>query len=432
MKRASTPRDATSATTCSADSRSSGGSRSSRSSDGANGSNGSSDGSGVSDGAAGLEGSALGVEIGVGSSTAVPAQAASSTAEAARTAGRKVASGDKTWAAIGSAITAESNGLVVLTAKIADHESNQTRFVLVGRDSIPGRSGHDRTALVVYQRADEPGSLISILQEFAARRMDKFRYRYPRGESKAVSFERPGYVKVFCEIHDWMRAGILVVSNPFHARIDERGRAAVRRLEDQSLLDKLARTSKDSDVRAAILSTTSADAFCAGADVTEPAPSRPDRRRRARRHAAAHLGHRRRRAGPGTARPDRIGRRRLGTAEQQRVGVGVVGAEPHVEALAGQPEQPRAEQHVVDEERQRGQPHVHHAHGELRPGRPGAHAGRREEVVEDAAPGGPALQGPCRHRRCDRRWEFQARVSAVRVSISRIPIPLPARASRLF
>src|SRR5690606_28800417 len=31
---------------------------------------------------------------------------------------------------------------------------------------------HDRTALVVYQRADEPGSLISILQEFAARRIN--------------------------------------------------------------------------------------------------------------------------------------------------------------------------------------------------------------------------------------------------------------------
>ena len=37
---------------------------------------------------------------------------------------------------------------------------------------MPARSGHDRTAIVVYQRADEPGSLISILQEFAARRIN--------------------------------------------------------------------------------------------------------------------------------------------------------------------------------------------------------------------------------------------------------------------
>ncbi|MGH9272866.1 MAG: ACT domain-containing protein, partial [Ilumatobacteraceae bacterium] len=30
----------------------------------------------------------------------------------------------------------------------------------------------DRTGMVVFQRADEPGSLISILQEFAARRIN--------------------------------------------------------------------------------------------------------------------------------------------------------------------------------------------------------------------------------------------------------------------
>jgi prephenate dehydratase len=37
---------------------------------------------------------------------------------------------------------------------------------------VPARTGHDRTALVVFQRADEPGSLIGILQEFAARRIN--------------------------------------------------------------------------------------------------------------------------------------------------------------------------------------------------------------------------------------------------------------------
>jgi prephenate dehydratase len=44
--------------------------------------------------------------------------------------------------------------------------------VLVGTDGIPDATGHDRTGLVVFQRADEPGSLISILQEFAARRIN--------------------------------------------------------------------------------------------------------------------------------------------------------------------------------------------------------------------------------------------------------------------
>jgi prephenate dehydratase len=97
---------------------------------------------------------------------------ASSTADAARVAGQHVAAGDKSWAAIGSASTAAPNALAVLASNIADHASNQTRFVVVGKDGIPHRSGHDRTAIVVFQRADEPGSLISILQEFAARRIN--------------------------------------------------------------------------------------------------------------------------------------------------------------------------------------------------------------------------------------------------------------------
>lgn len=97
---------------------------------------------------------------------------ASSTAEAARMVGERVTAGDTSWAAIAPATTATAHGLSVLADHIADHESNQTRFVVVGRDTVPPRSGHDRTAIVVFQRADEPGSLISILQEFAARRIN--------------------------------------------------------------------------------------------------------------------------------------------------------------------------------------------------------------------------------------------------------------------
>ena len=36
-------------------------------------------------------------------------------------------------------------------------------------DGIPAPTGHDKTSLVVFQRADRPGSLLGILQEFAAR-----------------------------------------------------------------------------------------------------------------------------------------------------------------------------------------------------------------------------------------------------------------------
>lgn len=75
-------------------------------------------------------------------------------------------------AAIAPRVAAERYGLEVLVDNIEDHEGNQTRFVVVGRSGVPAPTGHDRTALVVYQRADEPGSLISILQEFAARRLN--------------------------------------------------------------------------------------------------------------------------------------------------------------------------------------------------------------------------------------------------------------------
>jgi prephenate dehydratase len=95
-------------------------------------------------------------------------RAANSTADGARLAS-ELGFGH---AAVAPRTAAELYGLEILVADIADHPGNQTRFVVVAREGIPAPSGHDRTALVIYQRADEPGSLISILQEFAARRIN--------------------------------------------------------------------------------------------------------------------------------------------------------------------------------------------------------------------------------------------------------------------
>ena len=94
---------------------------------------------------------------------------AASTAEAARLVAEAAGPGT---VAISPRVAADLYGLDVLAADLADHGGNQTRFVLVARDGIPAPTGHDRTAMVVYQRANEPGSLISILQEFAARRIN--------------------------------------------------------------------------------------------------------------------------------------------------------------------------------------------------------------------------------------------------------------------
>ena len=48
--------------------------------------------------------------------------------------------------------------------------------------------------------------------------------RYAAGRSKSVRFDRPGIVRVFCEIHSHMSAFILVFSHPFFSVTDTEGR----------------------------------------------------------------------------------------------------------------------------------------------------------------------------------------------------------------
>ena len=48
--------------------------------------------------------------------------------------------------------------------------------------------------------------------------------RYPRGVSERVRFDRPGVVKVFCDIHSHMTATVMVFNHPWFAVPDEEGR----------------------------------------------------------------------------------------------------------------------------------------------------------------------------------------------------------------
>ena len=48
--------------------------------------------------------------------------------------------------------------------------------------------------------------------------------RYPRGDTRRVRFDRPGVVKVFCEIHSHMSATVMVFDHPWFAVPDEAGR----------------------------------------------------------------------------------------------------------------------------------------------------------------------------------------------------------------
>lgn len=44
--------------------------------------------------------------------------------------------------------------------------------------------------------------------------------RYPKGRSKSVRFDRPGIVRVFCDIHAHMSAFILVFAHPYFSATD--------------------------------------------------------------------------------------------------------------------------------------------------------------------------------------------------------------------
>jgi len=91
--------------------------------------------------------------------------AANSTADAAN----QVSASDRTdLASIGTVHGAKLAGLEILASEIEDHPENETRFVLVG-SGVPAPTGHDKTSIVCFQRDDHPGSLLAILQEFAAR-----------------------------------------------------------------------------------------------------------------------------------------------------------------------------------------------------------------------------------------------------------------------
>jgi plastocyanin len=48
--------------------------------------------------------------------------------------------------------------------------------------------------------------------------------RYAAGNSRPIRFDRPGIVRVFCDIHSHMNAYILVFSHPFFAMTDAEGR----------------------------------------------------------------------------------------------------------------------------------------------------------------------------------------------------------------
>ena len=102
----------------------------------------------------------------------VEQRAANSTADAARVLGESAGGDATTGAAIAPRLAAERYGLDILCEDVEDHPENQTRFVALARSRVPKPSGHDKTSIVCFQRADHPGSLHGILGQFAARNIN--------------------------------------------------------------------------------------------------------------------------------------------------------------------------------------------------------------------------------------------------------------------
>ncbi len=77
---------------------------------------------------------------------------------------------DVTVAAIASDMAAQVHGVPVLRGRIEDNPANSTRFLVIGRRPA-APTGRDKTS-ILFSMKNEPGVLYSILQPFAAHRLN--------------------------------------------------------------------------------------------------------------------------------------------------------------------------------------------------------------------------------------------------------------------
>lgn len=98
----------------------------------------------------------------------------------------------------------------------------------------PGRAAMDQRnerfvphllAVMVGTYVDFPNSDLTYHNVFSLSRAKRFDLgRYAAGKSKGVRMDRPGVVRVFCDIHSHMSAFVLVFNHPFFDVTDDEGR----------------------------------------------------------------------------------------------------------------------------------------------------------------------------------------------------------------
>jgi plastocyanin len=86
-------------------------------------------------------------------------------------------------------------------------------------------------AVTVGAVVDFPNSDSTYHNVFSLSKAKRFDLgRYARGKSKPVVFDKPGVVRVFCDIHSHMSAFILVFNHPYFATTDAEGRYRIDNL----------------------------------------------------------------------------------------------------------------------------------------------------------------------------------------------------------
>ncbi|SDJ96651.1 prephenate dehydratase [Natronincola ferrireducens] len=113
--------------------------------------------------------------------TLIPCESSSTACQIAKEKGRQYAAIANSWAG-------ENNGLKTLCKDIQDNVNNQTRFIIIGKESILP-TGKDKTSIAFSFHDDYPGSLYSILKEFAEEKINLTRI-----ESRPAKIELGKYI----------------------------------------------------------------------------------------------------------------------------------------------------------------------------------------------------------------------------------------------
>ena len=61
----------------------------------------------------------------------------------------------------------------------------------------------------------------NVFAEYNAKKFDLG--MYPKGQSRKVTFDKPGMVSVLCNVHSTMSAFIMVVDTPYYAKTNSKG-----------------------------------------------------------------------------------------------------------------------------------------------------------------------------------------------------------------